>query len=116
MADAITTNQAIATAALKPGEQTTEYAATQSASLWSTILMVAGLITTIVPPIIDSLKQIPTSTTNPTLTIIIAVCGILVTVAGALVKATTTSAYSTSRGLIKAAAVRDLDVTPPTSN
>lgn len=99
--------------AIKPGEQTTEYAVQQTSALWSKILMISGLVLSIVPQIIDALKSVPGVETNHTLAITLTILGILVTLAGAVKNALTSGAYIQGRSLVKAAAARDLPP-PPT--
>lgn len=113
MAEPITSNIQIATAALKPGEQTTEFAQTQATGLWGTILMICGLLTGILPPVIDAIRAVPNVEGTQTGKIILTVAGVVIAVAGAVMKAVATGSYNQSRGLAKASALRDLDLSQP---
>jgi hypothetical protein len=106
-------NQDIALAAMKPGEQTSEFAVTQSAGAWGVALMVCGIITTTLPDILSALKASKDISGSETGHTIIVVGGIIMALAGAVMKGLTAATYNTSRGLVKAASVRDLDLTPP---
>jgi Na+/proline symporter len=106
-------NNAIAQAAMKPGEQTTEYEVTQSAGAWGVALLVCGVITTVLPDLLAALKQSKDISGSETGHIVIVVGGILMALAGAVMKAITATNYTQSRGLTKAAAMRDLDLSQP---
>jgi regulator of RNase E activity RraA len=105
-------NNDMATVALRAGDQTSEYATTQATGTWGIVMMICGIITTVLPEIINGIRQVPEVEGTQTGKVVLIVAGILITVAGATMRAISTSSYNTSRGLVKAAAVRDLDLTP----
>jgi regulator of RNase E activity RraA len=109
------TNSEIAAAALKDGTTTSEYAVTQSAGAWGVALLVCGVITTVLLDLLNALKASKDISGSETGHTIIVVGGILMALAGAVMKAITAASYSQSRGLVKAAAVRDVDLTPATA-
>jgi hypothetical protein len=109
----VNTNNEIASSALRSGEQTSEYQVTQSAGAWSVAMMVCGIITTVLPDLIAALKQSKDVAGSETGHTIIVVGGLILALAGAVLKGLTAASYTQSRGLVKAAAARDLDLTPP---
>jgi regulator of RNase E activity RraA len=103
-------NNDMATVALRAGDQTSEFANTQATGTWGIVMMICGIITTVLPEIINGIRQVPEVEGTQTGKVVLIVAGILITVAGATMRAISTSSYNTSRGLVKAAAVRDLDL------
>ena len=94
--------------AIKPGEQTSEFAMAQTTNIWTTIGAIAGSIAAVVPVIVEQLA--PVSTTKWGM-VALSVLGGLVTIASLVSKALNTAAYAQGRSLVKAAAARD--VAPP---
>jgi hypothetical protein len=106
------TNSEIAAAALKPGEQTSEFQVTQATGAWGIVLMVCGTITTILPQIIDSIKQAPQVADTQSGKTVIMVAGVLIAISGAVLRAASTMSYNQSRAIVKGAALRDISVEP----
>lgn len=97
---------------ITPGEKTTEFAVQQNASWWGKAMMIAGVVLAVVPQVIDAIQHVPGVEQNKTFTIILAVLGILVTLAGTVKNMETSSAYITGRSTMKAAALRDAPQPP----
>jgi len=108
------TNALIATAAMKPGEQTTEYKQTVITGTWGTVMMVCGMIVGVLPPVIDAIRAVPNVEGSQTGKMLLTIAGVVIAVAGAVMKAIATGSYNTSRGILKASALRDMDVSSPT--
>ena len=103
------TNAEIAKAALKPGAETTEFAAKQSTSWWAKVVMGAGMITAIVPQVVSALQQTGADQQKWGMTTL-TVLGVLMGIAGVIANGSVNNSYINSRGLVKAAAVRDVDL------
>jgi len=101
----------IAARALQAGELTSEFEITQTSNWWAKVLILSGIIASIVPQIVDAVKAVPGVETNKTLSTILSICGVVMALAGAIVKVGSTASYNSSRALVKAAAVRDIPIT-----
>lgn len=101
----------VATYALAPGETTSEHQVMTKTSASSRIMAVLGAIIALGPQILDGFNMLPESIkTNKIVLIIMAIIGGLMAILAAIQKVLTEVAYINSRGLVKAATVRD--VTP----
>lgn len=105
-------NKEIASRVLAPGEETSEGQHTQSATSWAKIMIAVGGLGMFLPQMIDAIKQVPGVETSKTGSVVLSVLGVLVMISGAVMKMGVVSSYNNSRGLIKAAAIRDLDFAP----
>lgn len=75
------------------GETTSEYAALQSSQKWSNITMIAGIVATIGPQIIEIFKPMQT----PYATTITSVLGVIIALAGVISRTMATSSYNDTR-------------------
>ena len=89
---------------ITPGEDTTEYAVTQSNAALGTLITVLGLITTVAGPVLTALAQNPLVQGNNTLAGILAAAGVVVMACGVALKALTGNAYVQARTKLKIAA------------
>jgi len=108
-------NQAIASAALKPGEETSEHAQTQSASFWAKLLIIIGLVADVGGAVLQALQESFSTIQNPQVGKLIMAIGTVVTIAGMVKNALVTNGYSLSRAQVKSSAVRDLELKPSIS-
>lgn len=106
---------------IKPGEQTTEYAAMQNSAWWGKVMMVLGILSTSVGGIVEGIREYQQSVASATggavpgeskLVVVLLVCGIALSIIGGIQKALTQTAYISGRSLVKAAAARDLPPPP----
>lgn len=104
-------DETVATRALQPGEQTTEHAVMTEATGFGRILTYVGMISAILPQILDLAKLLPAGLQDSKYVLIATTSiGGLLALLGVIKEVAVKVSYINSRGMIKAAAVRD---TPP---
>lgn len=84
---------------VKAGEGTSEFKETHSAGVWGKVMIVCGIITTTLGPLLVTLHETLGETSK-----IVVIGGFIVTVAGAILKLGSSAAYSKARADVKAAA------------
>jgi len=105
----------VANRALASGETTSEYQVAQDTTSSSRVLTILGSIVAIVPTILEALNALPAAVKErPWFAITLAIIGGVMALLGVVKETSTKVAYIQSRGLVKAAAIRDLNVEPST--
>lgn len=99
---------------IKSGDQTSEYALTQSSTGFARVLTFLGALTAGLPQILDLINMLPDSIKQNKFALIgTAVVGGLVALFGVVKETLVKIAYINGRSLVKAAAVRDAEKAPP---
>lgn len=93
---------------IEPGENTTEFAAMQSSSLWSKLMIIIGALAVFLPEMLSQLAMIPGLADTVIGTRVIQVLGIVSFILGGIMKTITTIRYNDGRAVIKASAVYSL--------
>ncbi len=83
---------------VKSGRDTSEFAIAEKAGFWGSVAMVAGIIVTVGAPALNSLTEIFGADAK-----VVAIGGVAITVAGALLKVLTSLGYSKARADVKVA-------------
>ena len=107
MADTLTSR------ALESGENTSEGKQTAATHWWANIVIIAGLITSIAPEIIEAIRNVPGAESSKAGASILSILGIVLSIAGIISKGLTAASFNSGRSLIKAAAVRDSSPATP---
>jgi len=109
------TGNTVANRALESGTKTSEYQVAEATIKSSRFLTIIGAVMATAPVLLDALNALPAALKDkPWFAIVLACFGGLMALLGIVKETTAKVAYIQSRGLIKAAAIRDLNVEPST--
>jgi len=107
--------QTVASRALGNGTETSEYQVAQDSAKSSRILTILGTVLGVLPTIMEGLNAMPDSLKNKAwFVILLTIFGGIMAILGITKETMTKVAYIQSRGIVKAAAIRDADVTTAT--
>lgn len=81
------------------GKKTSEYEVAEKAGFLATVAMVAGVVVTLGAPMVNSLSQVFGTDAK-----VVAICGVILSVAGVLGRALASLGYSKARADVKVAA------------
>ena len=83
---------------VKSGRDTSEFAVAEKAGFWGSVAMVAGMVVTLGAPMLNSLTEVFGADAK-----VVVYGGIIMTVAGIILKALTSLGYSKARADVKVA-------------
>jgi hypothetical protein len=106
---------------IKPGPETSEFAAMQNSAWWGKAMIILGVLSTTVSGIVGGIHEYQATVAVPgqpipggsQLALALMIAGIALAVVGGIKKALTESAYITGRSVVKASALRDAPTAPP---
>jgi hypothetical protein len=102
-------DETVASRALESGEKTSEHAVMTEASASGKLWAVAGMITAILPQILDMVNMLPEPLKqNKFVQIALLIIGAIATVLGVVKDTSAKVSYINGRSLLKASALRDV--------